>query len=94
MVQVYFPNMFMRLINYNAMQGRALLRVPPRMTKTEVKEYLKKIYNVPVTRVMTENVLGKWKRLYGKRKLVTFKRRNYKNAYVKFESQPTVSSEK
>ena len=88
MVQVYFPNMFMRLINYNLSQGRALLRVPPRMTKTEVKEYLRKIYDVPVQKVMTENVLGKWKRIYGKRKVITYKRRNYKNAYVKFDPEP------
>ena len=50
--------MFMRLINVNMAQGRAKLRVPPKMTKNEVKEYLVKIYEVPVLKVMTENVLG------------------------------------
>ena len=58
MVQVYFPSMFMRLVNLNMAQGRAVLRVPPSMTKTEVKEYLTKIYNIPVIKVSTENVLG------------------------------------
>ena len=58
MVQVYFPSMFMRWVNLNMAQGRAVLRVPPAMTKTEVKEYLTKIYNIPVIKVSTENVLG------------------------------------
>ena len=36
-----------------------MLYVPPKMTKTEVKEYLTKIYNVSVLQVMTSNFLGK-----------------------------------
>ena len=35
-----------------------MLYVPPKMTKTEVKEYLTKIYNVSVLQVMTSNFLG------------------------------------
>ena len=37
---------------------QALLYVPPKMTKTEVREYLTKIYNVKVIAVMTANFLG------------------------------------
>ena len=37
---------------------QALLYIPPKMTKTEVKEYLTKIYNVKVLAVMTANFLG------------------------------------
>ena len=37
---------------------QALLYVPPKMTKTEVREYLTKIYNVKVVAVMTANFLG------------------------------------
>jgi large subunit ribosomal protein L23 len=56
------------------------------MTKTEVKEYLSKIYNVPVLKVMTANLLGKWKRLYGKRKIISYKRRNIKRVEVEFKT--------
>ena len=35
-----------------------MLYVPPKMTKTEVKEYLTKIYNVSALQVMTSNFLG------------------------------------
>lgn len=54
------------------------------MTKYEVSEYLSKIYNVQVTKVNTELKLGKWKRLFGKRRIISYKRRNYKKAYVEF----------
>lgn len=30
----------------------------PRMNKFEIKEYLTKIYNIPVKKVMTANFLG------------------------------------
>lgn len=58
--------------------------VPPKMTKFEVHEYLSKIYNVQVTKVNTELKLGKWKRLYAKRRVLSYKRRNFKKAYVEF----------
>ena len=86
MVRVWFPNMFMRLISVNTASkpGRAVLHVPPAMTKTEIKEYLTKIYNIPVLNVTTTNTLGKWKRLYGKRKIISFKRRDIKKTTVEF----------
>lgn len=37
---------------------QATFRIPPRMTKTEVKEYLTKVYDVPVEKVTTANYLG------------------------------------
>lgn len=43
----------------NRKPPQALLYVPPAMTKTEVKEYLTKIYGVNVLAVMTANFLGK-----------------------------------
>lgn len=42
----------------NRTPPQALLYVPPKMTKTEVKEYLTKIYSVNVLAVMTANFLG------------------------------------
>jgi len=77
----------MRLISVKMKRNppQALLHVPPSMTKWEVKEYLSKIYGVNVLNVMTANFLGKWKRLYAKRKVISYKRRNFKAAYVNFE---------
>lgn len=60
MVKVWFPSMFLRLIsvNLNKKPAQALLHIPPSMTKTEVKEYLTKIYDIPVLSVSTTNMLG------------------------------------
>ncbi|RYG64690.1 50S ribosomal protein L23 [archaeon] len=60
MVKVYFPNFFMRLLSLNTQASPAVakLHVSPRMTKTEIKEYLTKIYNVDVQKVNTANLLG------------------------------------
>lgn len=61
---------------------QAAFQVSPKMTKTEVKEYLTKIYNINVEKVNTVNVLGKFKRLYAARRVLAYKRRNTKIAYV------------
>ncbi len=39
--------------------AEAIFRIAPKMTKTEVREYLTKIYDLPVTQVNTINYLGK-----------------------------------
>lgn len=61
MVRVWFPSMFMRLIGTDLTKSPALatLQISPRMTKTEVKEYLTKIYDISVTKVDTVNMAGK-----------------------------------
>lgn len=61
MVRVFFPSMFMRLISWKPSKTppQALLHVPPAMTKHEITEYLTKIYDVNVSKVMTANFLGK-----------------------------------
>ena len=56
------------------------------MTKHEVKEYLTKIYNLPVVQVRTQNYLGKRMRIIGKRNIVYAKRPDYKKAFVTFDS--------
>ena len=88
MVKVWFPNMFMRLVSVNTARNPATanLIVPPSMTKTEVKEYLTKIYNIPVISVTTANFAGKWKRLYHKRQITAYRRRNTKKATVLFDN--------
>ena len=82
--------MFIRLVSVDLAKtpARALLHIPPAMTKTEVREYLTKIYNIPVLNVTTTNMLGKWKRFYGKRRIMAFKRRDIKKATVEFEPPP------
>ncbi|CAM9515515.1 unnamed protein product [Sphacelaria rigidula] len=57
------------------------------MTKWEVREYLTKIYNVPVKKVMTQNFEGKRKRLMGKRKMINYKRASFKRAIVTLDAE-------
>ncbi|KAL3802195.1 hypothetical protein HJC23_001739 [Cyclotella cryptica] len=63
----------------------AAFRVLPRMTKHEVKEYLTKIYGLPVREVRTQNYLGKRMRIIGKRQIVYAKRPDFKKAFVTFD---------
>eukprot|EP00584_Thalassiosira_punctigera_P009984 CAMPEP_0172535646 /NCGR_PEP_ID=MMETSP1067-20121228/7559_1 /TAXON_ID=265564 ORGANISM="Thalassiosira punctigera, Strain Tpunct2005C2" /NCGR_SAMPLE_ID=MMETSP1067 /ASSEMBLY_ACC=CAM_ASM_000444 /LENGTH=77 /DNA_ID=CAMNT_0013320587 /DNA_START=166 /DNA_END=399 /DNA_ORIENTATION=+ len=56
------------------------------MTKHEVKEYLTKIYDLPVVEVRTQNYLGKRMRILGKRQIVYAKRPDYKKAFVTFDN--------
>lgn len=55
------------------------------MTKHEVKEYLTKIYGLPVTEVRSQNYLGKRMRIFGKRQVVYAKRPDYKKVFVTFD---------
>lgn len=65
--------------------ARATFRVLPRMTKHEVKEYLTKIYGLPVIKVNTQNYLGKRKMVRGSRKVLYFKYADFKKAIVTFD---------
>ena len=60
MVKVWFPSMYMRLVSLKMKQSPpvAVLQIPPSMTKTEVKEYLTKIYDIPVLKITAMNYLG------------------------------------
>mmetsp|Transcript_24027 Transcript_24027/g.55275 ORF Transcript_24027/g.55275 Transcript_24027/m.55275 type:complete len:101 (-) Transcript_24027:46-348(-) len=92
-VKEYFPNMFMTLLSVRYVKHatrppQAIFKVPPKMTKHEIKEYLTKIYDLPVQRVMTANFDPKWKRhfAYGGRKIVPYKKAPaFKRAYVTLE---------
>ncbi|KAL7428683.1 hypothetical protein ACHAXM_001376 [Skeletonema potamos] len=66
--------------------SQAIFRIKPQMTKHEVKEYLTKIYNLPVVHVRTQNYLGKRMRIIGKRSIAFAKRPDYKKAFVTFEN--------
>lgn len=67
----------------------ATFRVLPKMTKHEIKEYLTKIYDLPVKKVNTINYMGKRKRAMGRRKIMFYKYRDYKKAIVTFDSSLT-----
>ncbi|GAX10852.1 hypothetical protein FisN_31Hu059 [Fistulifera solaris] len=65
--------------------ARAVFRTLPRMTKHEIKEYLTKIYQLPVKQVNTMNYQGKRKRLLTQNKPVYFKYKDFKKAVVTFD---------
>lgn len=65
--------------------ARATFRVLPRMTKHEIKEYLTKIYGLPVRKVSTMNYLGKRKLVRGSRQVIRFRYKDFKKAVVSFD---------
>lgn len=88
--RMWMPTMPMTLVSaHSATHSRpstASFRVLPRMTKHEIKEYLTKIYGLKVKKVTTLNYEGKRKRAIGKQKVVYYKYRDYKKAFVTFDS--------
>lgn len=64
----------------------ATFRVLPRMTKHEIKEYLQKIYGLPVKKVNTMNYMGKRKKVQTERRILYYKYKDYKKAIVTFDS--------
>jgi large subunit ribosomal protein L23 len=68
-LRVFLPNFWMKLVKPTAVFGKALVPqnkvqfiVAGGMTKYDIKNYLEKIYNVPVANVRTVNKLGKTRR--------------------------------
>ena len=91
--RMWMPNMPITLTgSKNATQNApatATFRVLPRMTKHEIKEYLSKIYDLPVTNVNTMNYAGKRKRAMGRKKVIYYKYRDFKKAIVTFDRSLT-----
>jgi len=87
--RMFMPNMPLTMVsakNATATQlAQAIFRTEPRMTKHEIKEYLTKIYNLPVKRVNTMNYEGKRKRIQGRGGLAFYKYKDFKKAVVIFE---------
>ena len=69
----------------NTRPAFAIFRTLPRMTKHEIKEYLTKIYNLPVKKVNTMNYQGKRKRIISRAGLAYFKYKDFKKAVVTFD---------
>ena len=88
--RMWMPTMPMVLLHAEhateSTPAKAVFRVLPRMTKHEVKEYLTKIYDLPVVQVRTQNYLGKRMRIIGKRHIAYAKRPDYKKAFVTFDN--------
>ena len=87
---MWMPTMPMTLVGASnataTKNATATFRVLPRMTKHEIKEYLQKIYNLPVKKVNTANYLGKQKKVTTERRMVYLKYKDYKKAFVTFDS--------
>jgi len=92
-LRMWMPNMPITLVgakNATATHpATASFRVLPKMTKHEIKEYLTKIYHLPVKSVNTVNYMGKRKRAIGKRRIVYYKYRDFKKAFVTFDRSLT-----
>ncbi|OQR71231.1 39S ribosomal protein L23 [Tropilaelaps mercedesae] len=71
-LRIFLPNFFMKLVRNKIDQPPNVVSfvVPLEMTQFDVKNYLEKIYNVPVAQVSTKVVLGKIKPQEYKRYLI------------------------
>lgn len=85
-----FPNWMVRLVREPNLRTKHWLhrpvevfRVDPKMTKMEIKDYLIKLYNLPVSHVHTSIMQGKWKT--DQRRMVKYKEPDFKKAYVYLE---------
>ena len=59
--RVHFPRQTVTLVR-PAGPNKGIFKVDPKMTKLEVREYLQKVYGLPVRKVNTANYDGKLKR--------------------------------
>nr|XP_034833417.1 probable 39S ribosomal protein L23, mitochondrial isoform X1 [Maniola hyperantus] len=81
-LRVFLPNFWMKLVRPSANQQPNLVEFhcSMEMTKHDIKNYLEKIYNVPVIDVKTRIALGKFRKDIGKGYIV--KDDDIKFAYV------------
>ena len=82
-----FPNWVVKLVRNPVLRTKSWLKRPvevfhvsPAMTKFEIKEYLVKLYNLPVSHVHTALYQGKWRR--NRFNGVKYKEPDYKKAFV------------
>lgn len=64
-----------------------IFRCPQKMTKHEIKEYLTKIYHLPVRKVNTMNYEGARKRVMGSRGIAYYKYADFKKAVVYMDEE-------
>tara|TARA_R110002050_G_scaffold27385_1_gene71333 strand:- start:459 stop:746 length:288 start_codon:yes stop_codon:yes gene_type:complete len=70
----------------NAEVQKFEVRVPTNMGKIDIKNFLEKVHNIPVAKVNTMVVAGKYKRVRGGR--TWYKRPDYKKAIVTVKKDP------
>ena len=61
-LRVFLPNFWMKMVSAEKVKrppNQITFHISPEMTKLDVKNYLEKIYKVPVLDVRTKNVSGK-----------------------------------
>lgn len=88
--RIYLPNIQIRLMRNHTAPGEtydtsiATFRIPPSMTKTDLRSYLFAAYNLPVTFIRTDNYLGSIARLgpAGQNRRIGGSKKNYKRAVV------------
>ncbi|KFM64481.1 putative 39S ribosomal protein L23, mitochondrial, partial [Stegodyphus mimosarum] len=80
-LRIFLPNFFMKLVKpkINEPSNRVQFIVPLEMTSDDVKNYLEKIYNVPVAEVKTIMYTGDIKKNH---RNYLVKEPDYKKAYV------------
>ena len=81
--RVHFPRQIVTLMKTMG-PNKGVFKVDPKMTKAEVKEYLTKVYNLPVKKVNTVNYEGKLKTGSQRHRGAYFRTKAYKKAYVSF----------
>jgi len=82
-LRVFLPNFWMKLVKpqiRNEPKNKVQFEVSMGMSQFDVKNYLEKIYNVPVVHVRTYIQQGRFKRVPGKGYIV--KEDDYKVAFV------------
>ena len=87
--RVYLPNVQIRLMRNNTPPGQAYdptiatFRIPPSMTKTDLRSYLSSVYNLPVTFIRTDLYLPPVQRIVGGKQVrQSGSTKNYKRAVV------------
>uniref|UniRef100_A0A023FUJ8 Large ribosomal subunit protein uL23m n=1 Tax=Amblyomma parvum TaxID=251391 RepID=A0A023FUJ8_AMBPA len=81
-LRIFLPNFWMKLVKHDKPlpPNEVKFIIPVQMTKYDVKNYLEKIYKVPVADVTTKIVQGKIRKAEGKTYLV--KEDDYRVAFV------------
>jgi large subunit ribosomal protein L23 len=87
--RMWMPSMPIMMVSARNATARrpatATFRVLPKMTKHEIKEYLTKIYGLPVNNVNTMNYMGKRKMVRSTKVVFHYKYKDFKKAIVSFD---------
>ena len=68
-LRIFLPDFWMKLVKppHPIPKYEVQFLISPQMTKYDVKQYLEKIYNVPVVHVNIHNKIGKWNKYFCRR---------------------------